>query len=107
MDTAGREEGKAKVYKCHHMGGNQLFTYTRSQRVQSYNLCLDVEKASGEVQFKTCDEKSKSQKWLHNRGDGTIKSVKRGLCLAVDRDSSLALVECDPKDKKQQWTMKY
>lgn len=103
----GTAEGKAKVTRCHNLGGNQLFSYTKANRIMAYDLCLGFDKEAGEVLFKKCLKRAKFQEWLYNPSDKSIKSIKHGKCLTLDDDSAVSLETCNSKDVDQQWSMKY
>ncbi|KAH3894439.1 hypothetical protein DPMN_018596 [Dreissena polymorpha] len=68
VDSMGRKSGeKVGLVHCHGMGGNQIFSYTSKQALQTDDVCLDVSAIGGPVKLFQCHGLGGNQKWEYSR----------------------------------------
>lgn len=93
---------------CHNAGGNQEFTYTTTNEVKIFNLCLDGPENDGPTFSKECHKMGGTQKWIYNNVTGTLSNVN-GRCLTqIEGDGGQATIPmlrlCDGS-AAQRWRM--
>jgi hypothetical protein len=78
-------------YECND-AGNQEWIYDNKNRLMSIfnEKCIDINN-DGFVYQKTCNDLS-TQRWIFE--DDKLKSEKDGLCVTIDKDGYIKLVQC-------------
>ncbi|KAI8789992.1 polypeptide N-acetylgalactosaminyltransferase 1 isoform X3 [Biomphalaria glabrata] len=67
LDTMGRKSGeKVGMEKCHGQGGNQVFSFTAKETLQTDDLCLDVSTLGGPVKLFQCHGMGGNQRWHYD-----------------------------------------
>lgn len=68
LDTMGRKANdKLGMSYCHHLGGNQVFAYTKRNQIMSDDNCLDASKATGPVNLVRCHGLRGNQEWMYSK----------------------------------------
>lgn len=63
----GRKSGEnLGMTYCHHLGGNQVFAYTKRQQIMSDDNCLDASSRSGPVKLVRCHGMGGNQAWVYD-----------------------------------------
>lgn len=67
LDTMGGKssENLGMTY-CHHLGGNQVFAYTKRQQIMSDDNCLDASSKNGPVKLVRCHGMGGNQAWVYD-----------------------------------------
>lgn len=74
----GRKSGEnLGMTYCHHMGGNQVFAYTKRQQIMSDDNCLDASSRNGPVKLVRCHGMGGNQAWVYDE----VVSIFKRLCL--------------------------
>lgn len=108
LDTMGRKSGEnLGMTYCHHLGGNQVFAYTKRKQIMSDDNCLDASHRSGPVKLVRCHGMGGNQAWVFDEITKTIKHVNSGSCLTKPdpADANLPLLRPCTYDEGQQWIM--
>ncbi|XP_018568163.1 polypeptide N-acetylgalactosaminyltransferase 5 isoform X1 [Anoplophora glabripennis] len=108
LDTMGRKSGEnLGMTYCHHLGGNQVFAYTKRQQIMSDDNCLDASSRTGPVKLVRCHGMGGNQAWVYDDVDKTIKHVNTGSCLTKpdNSDVNLPLLKSCSYSEGQQWIM--
>ncbi|KAJ8923346.1 hypothetical protein NQ315_001904 [Exocentrus adspersus] len=108
LDTMGRKSGEnLGMTYCHHLGGNQVFAYTKRQQIMSDDNCLDANSRTGPVKLVRCHGMGGNQAWVYDEVDKTIKHVNTGSCLTKpdNSDVNLPLLKSCVYSEGQQWIM--
>ncbi|XP_045170186.2 polypeptide N-acetylgalactosaminyltransferase 13-like isoform X1 [Mercenaria mercenaria] len=108
VDSMGRKSGeKIGLVHCHGMGGNQIFSYTSKQALQTDDVCMDVSAMGGPVKLFQCHGLGGNQKWDYNKETMELKHVNSNQCLgkASPHDhESPSIGPCDGSEG-QKWTL--
>lgn len=93
---------------CNEDGGNQIFIYTTTNKIQFDELCLEVgnSKTKGfrSIVFVNCQRDRKDQKWIHDDETSQLKNeAHRDFCLTLLPPSNVVLAKCDSSNQNQQW----
>ncbi|KAJ6636524.1 Polypeptide N-acetylgalactosaminyltransferase 1, partial [Pseudolycoriella hygida] len=87
---------KVKVLNCHHQGGNQLFGYTKNNKiVTSQEHCIGVGNTS--IISVDCMDGEPQLQWKYNYETHWLVHVGSGLCMKTFRKKA-QLGECDRND---------
>nr|XP_034309394.1 polypeptide N-acetylgalactosaminyltransferase 13 isoform X1 [Crassostrea gigas]XP_034309395.1 polypeptide N-acetylgalactosaminyltransferase 13 isoform X1 [Crassostrea gigas] len=108
IDSMGRKSGeKVGMVQCHGMGGNQIFSYTKKQALQTDDVCLDVSSLHGPVKLFQCHGLGGNQKWEYDRQTLELKHVNSKQCLGAagpnDKDAP-SIGPCDGS-VRQKWVL--
>ncbi|CAG2119473.1 unnamed protein product [Medioppia subpectinata] len=110
LDTYERKSGEnLAIAKCHGLGGNQVFAYTKKKQIMSDDNCLDASNAKSSVKLIRCHGMGGNQMWDYSERTKSIVHRNTGLCLDKadpEKDSTLPVLKrCDGR-KSQKWQMK-
>ncbi|XP_052258549.1 polypeptide N-acetylgalactosaminyltransferase 13-like isoform X1 [Dreissena polymorpha] len=107
VDSMGRKSGeKVGLVHCHGMGGNQIFSYTSKQALQTDDVCLDVSAIGGPVKLFQCHGLGGNQKWEYSRETHELRHVNSNQCLGKASDADKEAPSIGPCDgsEGQKWT---
>ncbi|KAK6166787.1 hypothetical protein SNE40_023409 [Patella caerulea] len=108
IDTMGRKSGeKVGMVACHGMGGNQVFSYTKKQAIQSDDICLDVSTMNGPVKLFQCHGLAGNQKWEYDEETFVLKHVNTDMCLQkpIGRERDTPSLGSCTGELSQQWIL--
>nr|XP_022306538.1 polypeptide N-acetylgalactosaminyltransferase 13-like isoform X1 [Crassostrea virginica]XP_022306539.1 polypeptide N-acetylgalactosaminyltransferase 13-like isoform X1 [Crassostrea virginica] len=108
IDSMGRKSGeKVGLVQCHGMGGNQIFSYTKKQALQTDDVCLDVSSLHGPVKLFQCHGLGGNQKWEYDRQTLEIKHVNSKQCLGAAGPNNKDAPSIGPCDGsiRQKWVL--
>lgn len=110
LDTFGRKSGEnIALSRCHGLGGNQVFAYTKRDQIMSDDNCMDSSGPKSPIRLVRCHGMGGNQAWHYQNATKQIVHKKSGLCLErADPKSDPTqpkLKQCNPKKKGQQWLM--
>ncbi|XP_022659187.1 polypeptide N-acetylgalactosaminyltransferase 13-like [Varroa jacobsoni] len=109
LDTYGKKSGDVLYMgKCHGLGGNQVFAYTRRQQIMADDACMDASLPSGPVKLIRCHNMGGNQMWMFDQGTKQIRHVNTGRCLdkpSTTTPNVATLKECKVGKRSQQWQM--
>lgn len=108
LDTLGNViGGTVGLYPCHHTGGNQAWSLTRSGMLKHHDSCLSIinDMPNSEVIMQKC-ENSNGQIWKHVTNNGLLRSSLGNLCLDSKNihEGGLTVEKCDSSSPTQQFT---
>lgn len=84
LDTLGHLEGQgAGIFACHGQGGNQDWSWTKSQQLKHESSCLSTSdnNVGSVVKILPCSSTDKMQKWKYDEDAQTLQNVGSQLCL--------------------------
>lgn len=85
----GRKSGEnLGMTYCHHLGGNQVFAYTKRQQIMSDDNCLDASQKHGPIKLVRCHGMGGNQAWVYDE----IVSDKKKLFVFLIFKSFLCLI---------------
>ncbi|XP_037027582.1 polypeptide N-acetylgalactosaminyltransferase 5-like [Bradysia coprophila] len=91
-------EGPMKTFACHHIGGNQLFVFTKTQKIVSFfDICMGVD--NNKVVSVDC---SKSPRWKYDNETKWLVHVDSERCIQ-NNVTEVLLTECNPNDETIEW----
>ncbi|GAB1597396.1 polypeptide N-acetylgalactosaminyltransferase 1-like isoform X14 [Argonauta hians] len=101
LDSMGRKSGeKVGMVSCHGFGGNQIFSYTKKQALQTDDVCLDVSAVGGPVKLFQCHGLGGNQIWEYDKEVFAYTKKKQlmldeNLCLHIfTRREKVVLTPC-------------
>ncbi|BFY99016.1 hypothetical protein BsWGS_02055 [Bradybaena similaris] len=108
LDTMGRKNGEnVGLERCHGQGGNQVFSLTSKETLQTDDLCLDVSIIGGPVKLIQCHSMGGNQRWQYDVETKVLRHVYTNQCLGKpgqgDKDVP-SLSRCTGSDD-QQWIL--
>ncbi|KAL5006915.1 hypothetical protein ScPMuIL_015721 [Solemya velum] len=99
IDTMGRKSGeKIGMVHCHGLGGNQVFSYTKKQALQTDDLCLDVSAIAGPAKLFQCHGLGGNQKWEYDKETKELKHINSKQCLgkpSLEESDTPSIGPCD------------
>jgi len=84
LDTLGHKEGETSgTFACHGQGGNQHWSWTKSNQLKHESVCLSAkDNESGSVlHMVTCKKDDTMQKWNFLEDESTMVNMNTKLCL--------------------------
>ncbi|XP_029633286.1 polypeptide N-acetylgalactosaminyltransferase 1 isoform X4 [Octopus sinensis] len=108
LDSMGRKSGeKVGMVSCHGFGGNQIFSYTKKQALQTDDVCLDVSAVGGPVKLFQCHGLGGNQIWEYDKETLSLKHVNSNQCLdkpSPDDSDTPSIGNCN-NSPSQQWIL--
>lgn len=108
LDSMGRKSGeKVGMVACHGFGGNQVFSYTKKQALQTDDVCLDVSAVGGPVKLFACHGLGGNQVWEYDKETLALKHVNSNQCLdrpSPDETDTPGIGPCN-NSPSQQWIL--
>ncbi|XP_064614408.1 polypeptide N-acetylgalactosaminyltransferase 13-like isoform X2 [Liolophura sinensis] len=108
LDSMGRKSGeKLGMVGCHNMGGNQVFSYTKSKALQTDDVCLDVSSVGGPVKLFHCHGVGGNQLWEYDKKTLQLKHVNSNQCLGKPKPPEVDTPSIGPCNDSigQQWIL--
>ncbi|XP_003745907.1 polypeptide N-acetylgalactosaminyltransferase 1 [Galendromus occidentalis] len=109
LDTYGKKSGDVLYMgKCHGLGGNQVFAYTKRQQIMADDSCLDASSPSGPVKLFRCHNMGGNQMWTYDGNTKQIRHINTNRCLDkpnANRSNVATLKECNSGKESQKWEM--
>lgn len=110
LDTFGRKGGEnIAMSKCHGLGGNQVFAYTKKKQIMSDDNCMDASGPSAPIKLVRCHNMGGNQAWIFDEVTKQIKHKNSGWCLeGPDKKSDPTqpkLRKCNASKRTQKWSM--
>ncbi|BFY99015.1 hypothetical protein BsWGS_02056 [Bradybaena similaris] len=93
LDTMGRKNGEnVGLERCHGQGGNQVFSLTSKETLQTDDLCLDVSIIGGPVKLIQCHSMGGNQRWQYDVEVFCLTKKKQlmtddDMCISVENHS--------------------
>lgn len=110
LDTFGRKSGEnIAMSRCHGLGGNQVFAYTKRKQIMSDDNCMDASGPSAPIKLVRCHGMGGNQAWLYDEETKQIKHKNSGWCLEGPEPkgdpTQPKLRKCNASKRTQKWSM--
>ncbi|CAF1587568.1 unnamed protein product [Didymodactylos carnosus] len=106
-DISKSVRGFVSVQACHMDGGNQIFMYTTTKKLQFDELCLEPDdehtgkQEERKILFTVCEDNRQEQNWLYNEETNQLVHEKTQDCLDVMTDTSVVIDKCNSERQLQ------
>ena len=111
LDTFGRKSGEnIAISRCHGLGGNQVFAYTKRKQIMSDDNCMDASGPNAPIKLVRCHGMGGNQMWIYDEKTKHIIHKNSGWCLeradAREGDPTQPkLRNCNVNKRGQAWIM--
>lgn len=94
---------KVIPYTCHNEGGNQFWTFSKTNEIRRDALCLDYSK---KLSLFSCHGAGGNQKWQYDPSTGLLRHPNSDKCLVLSESKTELLMEkCDSTNVRQKWNI--
>ena len=107
VDSYNEKTGPAKLFSCHHQGGNQAVSLSEIGEIRLHiTSCLENSPGTSQVSMAQCNG-SQKQMWDHKKGEGwqVIHKVTHQ-CL-TQHETTIKLADCIDESKKESKPQKW